>query len=140
MTMHNELSKTRKSLLLGSANKLYFLAPAHSSSSTFLLGNLATAEVLLPLPNSNHGLTGSQEEEDRKVVEMIKGLEHHSVYNPLDYNTGKLDFAWEKLVQNRHGDGDKAIRGRGSRGKGEGGRGRGRGRGNAGKFPVVHIM
>ena len=140
ITIHTELSRTRKSLILGSANKLYFLAPVLSTRSTFLLGNLATAEVLLPLPSHDVAIMGSQEREDKTVVEMITQLEHHSVYNPLEYNTGKLESAWERLVHSRQGPGDKVIRGRGSRGRGEGGRGRGRGRGNTGKCPIVTIV
>jgi hypothetical protein len=52
VTLYRELSKTKNFLLLSSSKQMYFMAPCLTSSSTFLLGKLATAEVLLPLPNS----------------------------------------------------------------------------------------
>ena len=60
ITLHRKLTKTKSSLLklLSSPNQMYFMAPCLTSSSTFLLGKLATAEVLLPLPNSGVDLTG----------------------------------------------------------------------------------
>ena len=54
INLHRKLTKTKSSLLklLSSSNQMYFMAPCLTSSSTFLLGKLATAEVLLPLPDS----------------------------------------------------------------------------------------
>ena len=137
-TLHRELSRTKNSLLLSSHNQMHFMAPCLTSSSTFLLGKLATAEVLLPLPDSGGVDLGSEVVEDRRVVGVLRELEHHSIYNPLDYNMGKLDSAREMMASGRQGAGEKVGggRGRGSRGRGEGGRGRG----SRGKLPVVHIV
>ena len=58
---------------------------------------------------------------------MLRELEHHSIYNPLDYNMGKGDSAMERLASGRQGAGEKVGGGRGSRGRGEVGKRRGRG-------------
>ena len=57
------------------------------------------------------------------MLGMLRELEHLSIYNPLDYNMGKLDSAWEILASSRQVAGEKKVGGRGSRGRGEGGRG-----------------
>ena len=55
--------------------------------------------------------------EDRRVVGECRELEHHSIYNPLDYNMGKGDSAMERLASGRQGAGEKVGGGRGSRGR-----------------------
>ena len=94
ITLHMKLTKTKCSMLLSSPNQMDFMVPCLTSSSTFLLGKLATAEVLLPLPDSGVD-QGMDVMEDRRVVGVFSELEHHSIYNPLDYNMGKLDSAME---------------------------------------------
>ena len=44
---------------------------------------------------------------------MLREPEHHSFYNPLDYNIGKLDSAREKLVSGRQGAGRRLEEGEG---------------------------
>jgi hypothetical protein len=107
ITLHRELSMTKNSLLLSSHNQMHFMAPCLTSSSTFLIGKLATAEVLLPLPDCGGVDLGSEVVEDRRVVGVLRELEHHSIYNPLDYNMGKLDSAREKMASGRQGAGEK---------------------------------
>ena len=139
ITMHRELSTSKNCLLLSSSNQMYFMAPCLTSTATFLLAKLATAEVLLPLPDLSMAL-GTVENEDKRMLGMLRELEHQSIFNPLDYNMGKLDSAWEIVASSRQVLGEKLVGQRGSRGRGDGGRGRGRGRGSRGKLPVVHIV
>jgi hypothetical protein len=79
ITLHRKLTKTKSSLLLSSPNQMHFMTPCLTSSST--LGKQATAEVLLPLPDSGVD-QGMDMVEDRRVVRMFRELEHHSSYNP----------------------------------------------------------
>ena len=106
ITLHRKLTKTKSSLLLSSPNQMHFMTPCLTSSSTFLLGKLATAEVLLPLPDSGVD-QGMDMVEDRRVVRVFRELEHHSSYNPLDYNMGKLDSTMERLASVRQGAREK---------------------------------
>ena len=48
------------------------------------------------------------------MLGMLRELEHLSIYNPLDYNMGKLDSAWEILASSRQVAGEQMVGGRGS--------------------------
>ena len=54
------------------------MAPCLTSSSTFFLGKLATAEVLLPLSDSCVDMR-SEVVDDRRVVGVVRELKHLSI-------------------------------------------------------------